>query len=57
MLNLFGHGVLQPIIVKNGVVSFYEFFRLAEKIRKRKIHLTLMIPQILKMINDGFGQV
>jgi hypothetical protein len=57
MINLFEHGVLQPIIVKNGTVSFYESFRLAEKMRKRKVHLTLMISQILKKINDGFGQI
>jgi hypothetical protein len=49
--------MLQPFIVDNGIGSFYEFFRLTEKMRKREICQTLMIMQILKKINDGFGQI
>jgi hypothetical protein len=46
----FEHDMLQPFIVNNGIGSFYEFFRLKEKMRKRKICRTLMMLQILKKI-------
>jgi hypothetical protein len=49
--------MLQPIIVKNGIGSLYESFRLAEKMKKKKNCLTLRIFQILKEIIDGFGQI
>jgi hypothetical protein len=49
--------MLVTFIVNNGIGSFYEFFRLMEKMRKREICQTLMILQILKKINDGFSQI
>jgi hypothetical protein len=49
--------MLQPFIVNNDIGSFYESFRLTEKKRKREICKTLMTLQILKKIDDGFGQI
>jgi hypothetical protein len=53
----FEHDRLQPFIVNNGIGSFYESFRLTEKVTKGENCRTLVISLILKRINDGFGQI
>jgi hypothetical protein len=53
----FEHDMLQTFIVNYRIGSFYEFFRLTEKMRESKIYKTLMILPILKRFNDGFGQI